>query len=128
MRSAVVIGFDNQHVNRDVSVLLQRNVTRLMVEAGFRYEERFFTINLPVKQASAKARSVIDSINPNQDDLNKTVFRYISEFYCFQMKSVVNLLIPGESGIEVKDELCDARHLLSTREIDALLHWPKCSG
>ena len=105
MRSAVVINFDTHHTNHDVSGLLQRNMTRLMVEAGFRYKERFFTINLPVKQASAKALSVIDGIDPNPDDLHKTVFRYISEFYCFQMKNVVNLLIPGENGIEVKDEV-----------------------
>lgn len=128
MRSAVVINFDIHHVNHDVTGLLQRNVTRLMVDAGFRCEGRFFTINLPVEQASARARSVIDSIDPNQDDLNKTVFRYISDFYCFQMKNIVNLLIPGENGIEVKDEPFEAIKLLSMSEIDALLHWPKCVG
>lgn len=74
MRSAVVINFDALRVNHGMSGFFQRHVIRLMIEAGFRYEGHFFTINLPIKQACTKARSVINSVYSNQDDLNKTVF------------------------------------------------------
>ena len=92
-----------------------------MVEAGFHREGRLFTIDSPVTKARALACSVIDSIDKNQNFPNKQLVNYIREFYCFEMRNVSNLLIPGEGRAELRNEPVNIKTLLSREEVDALL-------
>lgn len=121
MRSAVIINFSPDSSDHKLFWSLNKMVIRSMVKAGFHREGRLFTIDSPVTEARALACSVIDSIEKNQNITKKQVVNHIREFYCFEMRNISNLLIPGEGRAELRNESVNIKTLLSREEIDALL-------
>lgn len=121
MRSAVIITFAPDYSDHKLFWSLNKMVIRSMVKAGFHREGRLFTIDSSVTEARALACSVIDSIDKNQTITNKQVVKHIREFYCFEMRNVSNLLIPGEGRAELRNEPVNIKTLLTREEMDALL-------
>ena len=92
-----------------------------MVKVGFHRKGYLFTIDSPITEARALACSVIDSIDKKPNFADKQLLNYIREFYCFEMRNVSNLLVPGEGRAALQNERVNIRTLLSREETDTLL-------
>lgn len=121
MRSAVIINFSPDYSDQKLFWSLNKMVIRSMVNAGFHREGHLFTTDSSVTEARLLACSVIDSIDKNQNIANRRIVNNIREFYCFEMRNVSNLLVPGEGRTDLQNELVDIKTLLSREEMDALL-------
>lgn len=74
-----------------------------MSEAGFHLRGRRFFINASAKDAINLAKNAIDSMEPHQDFSNKRIYRFITEFYGYQIDSVINILTPNTDSIVVDE-------------------------
>ena len=101
MRYAIVINLDYASYPYESCRLLWEEIKDKMVQAGFRVEGRIFTIELSENQAGRLAREVINSLEEHQDFHNKRVYRYIKDFYGFDLAHTTNLLLPPAEHIEV---------------------------
>jgi hypothetical protein len=101
MGYAIVINLDYDN-NSDEACQEIWDVIKLgMLEAGFRLDSRVFTINRENKEAANLARSVIEGIESHLDFDKKHVFRYLKDFYGYDMIHTSNLLVPDSDEIEV---------------------------
>lgn len=101
MGYAIVINLDYENNPADVCQEIWDVIKLNMLEAGFRLDSRVFVINRSRDEASNLARSVIEDIEGHLDFDKKRVFRYLKDFYGYDMAHTTNLLVPGSNEIEV---------------------------
>jgi hypothetical protein len=104
MRYAIVINLDyvshpQESCNQVWDVIKQR-----MIDKGFRYDGRLFSIELPDHEACDLARDAIESIEEHHSFEDKRVYMYIRDFYGFNMDNMTNLLLPPSENIEISEE------------------------
>ena len=101
MGYAIVINLDYENNPEDVCQELWEVIKAGMLVAGFRLDNRVFTINLENQEAANLARGVIEGLDGHLDFDKKRVFRYLTDFYGYDMAHTRNLLVPGSDEIEV---------------------------
>lgn len=102
MAYAVVINLDYEHNRQDECTRVWELIKNGMIEAGFRRDGRTFTINLPEDKAQAVARGTIEDLNKSFAE--GEIFRYMSDFYGYNLTCTTNLMTPSVEGIEVRLE------------------------
>ena len=103
MRYGIMINLDYDANPYDECRDIWQAIRNGMVEAGFRIEGRLFTIQMPVEDAAALARSVIDSINQDVI-LEHDIYSYLKEFYGYDHSQTVNLLLPSPDNIDLQED------------------------
>ena len=99
MSYAIVINLDYDN-NPEAACQEIWDVIKLrMLEAGFRLDNRVFTINRDHQAAIDLARSVIEGMEAHLDFDKKHVFRYLKDFYGYDMEHTTNLLVPSSEEI-----------------------------
>lgn len=101
MGYAIVINLDYENNPSDACQEIWKIIKLDMLEAGFRLDNRLFTINRDSEEALDLARRVMEGIEEHLDFDKKRVFRYLKDFYGYDMANTTNLLIPGSGEIEV---------------------------
>lgn len=101
MGYAIVINLDYENNPSDACLEIWNIIKVDMLEAGFRLDNRLFTMNRDSEETLALARRVMEGIEDHLDFDKKRVFRYLKDFYGYDMANTTNLLVPGSSEIEV---------------------------
>lgn len=101
MSYAIVINLDYENNSEDECQEIWNVIKQRMFDAGFRRDNRVFMINREHKEASNLARSVIEGMEAHLDFDKKHVFRYLKDFYGYDMECTTNLLVPSSEDIEV---------------------------
>ena len=104
MAYAIVINLDYENHPPEICSELWNVIKFGMLQAGFKTDGRRFTINLPEHQACALARGVIDDIEDHLEYHRKHLYRFMKDFYAYDMAATTNLLVPANSldmGIRV---------------------------
>lgn len=73
-----------------------------LITAGFRARGRRFTINLAPAQARQLTRRSIEQLAARLRQQDKSLYRYIREFYGYPSHCSDNLLLPPTEAIEVR--------------------------
>ncbi len=102
MAIAVVINLDYENNPREECSKLWEIIKHRMVRQGFRLDGRTFTINLPARSAAARARHAIENIDTDTAFHGNSIYRYLSDFYSYDMACTTNLLMPPLEAIEVR--------------------------
>ncbi len=95
MSYAVVINLDYENNSEEACQEIWDVIKERMLNAGFRLDNRVFIINREDKAASDLARSVIEGLEAHLDLDKKHVFRYLKDFYGYDMECTTNLLVPS---------------------------------
>ncbi len=95
MSYAVVINLDYENNSEEACQEIWDVIKERMLHAGFRLDNRVFIINREDKAASDLARSVIEGLEAHLDFDKKHVFRYLKDFYGYDMECTTNLLVPS---------------------------------
>jgi len=101
MSYAIVINLDYENNSEDACQEIWDGIKLHMLEAGFRLDNRVFIINREQKEACELARSVVEGMEEHLEFHNKHVFRYLKDFYGYDMDHTSNLLVPSSDDIEV---------------------------
>lgn len=101
MSYAIVINLDYETNSEEACQEIWDVIKLQMLEAGFRLDNRVFTINREDKVACDLARSVIEGIESHLDFDKKRVFRYLKDFYGYDMDHTTNLFVPSSDNIEL---------------------------
>lgn len=101
MSYAIVINLDYENNSEEVCQEIWDVIKLRMLEAGFRLDNRVFIINREEKVACELARSVIEGIESHLDFDEKHLYRYLKDFYGYDMDHTSNLLVPSINDIEV---------------------------
>lgn len=101
MSYAIVINLDYENNPKDMCQEIWDVIKLRMLNAGFRLDNRVFIINREHKEASNLARSVIEGMEAHLDFDKKHVFRYLKDFYGYDMECTTNFLVPSSEDIEV---------------------------
>jgi hypothetical protein len=102
MRYAIIINLDYVSHSEDACQILWTDIRERMINAGFRCENRIFTIESDEDTACKLARDVIESIEEYKEYQDKRIHRYLKDFYGFDMACTTNLLVPPADDIQVK--------------------------
>jgi hypothetical protein len=103
MRYAIVINLDYDSNPAEMCRVVWQTIRQRMMEAGFRFEGRLFTAEMPRQQACDVARQVIEGLDNEPIAGDTSVFSYIKEFYGYDQTDVVNLLLPPTDNIEIQE-------------------------
>ena len=101
MAYAIVINLDYENNSEEACQEIWDVIKLGMLEAGFRLDSRVFVINRENKEAADLARSVIEGMEAHLDFDKRHVFRYLKDFYGYDMVHTRNLMVPGADDIEV---------------------------
>ena len=101
MSCAIVINLDYENNGEKVCQEIWDGIKDKMIEAGFRLDNRVFIINRPQSECCELARSVIEGIESHLDFDKKHVYRYLKDFYGYDMEHTKNLLVPSNEDILV---------------------------
>jgi hypothetical protein len=103
MSYAIVINLDYENNQEDLCQEIWDEIKNRMLAAGFRLDNRVFMIKLEQKAACDLARSVIEGLESHLEFHKKHVFRYLKDFYGYDMEHTRNLLVPDTDEIEVSE-------------------------
>lgn len=103
MTYAVVINLNYTSFPEEQCSVMWDVVKESMLGVGFRMDGRRFTINAPELEATTLARKAINSIGEHQEFENKRIYRFINEFYGFEVENVSNLLMPTDASSSEDD-------------------------
>lgn len=78
-------------------------IKEAMLNAGFQLRGRRFFINQTPANAIKFAKDAIDSLELHYDFANKRIYRFISEFFGYQVETVVNILTPAFNAVEINE-------------------------
>jgi hypothetical protein len=101
MSYAIVINLDYENNPEEVCQEIWDVIKQRMLGAGFRLDNRVFMIHREQKEACDLARAVIEGMESHLDFDKKHVFRYLKDFYGYDMEHTTNLLVPSSDDIEV---------------------------
>ena len=104
MSYAVVINLDYENNPEDICQEIWDSIKARMFEAGFRLDNRVFIINRGQEEACELARRVVEGMEGHLEFHRKHVYRYLKDFYGYDMAHTVNLLVPSSGDIEVTGE------------------------
>ena len=103
MRYAIVINMDYDNQSPEVCSEIWHIIKDKMIAVGFLANGRNFTINKSEQEACELARAVIEGIEEHLEYHNKRIYRYLKEFYGFNMADTINLMLPSMDGISVEE-------------------------
>ena len=103
MSYAIVINLDYENNLDDKCQEIWDVIKQRMLDAGFRLDNRVFIINRDQKNASDMARAVIEGIEAHLDFDQKHIFRYLKDFYAYDMECSTNLLVPDSEDILISN-------------------------
>jgi hypothetical protein len=95
MSYAIVINLDYESNSEDACQEIWDVIKQRMLDAGFRLDNRVFIINREHKEACDLARAVIEGMEAHLDFDKKHIFRYLKDFYGYDMEHTTNLLVPS---------------------------------
>ena len=101
MSCAIVINLDYESNSEKECQEIWEGIKKKMLEAGFRLDNRVFIINREQKATCELARSVIESMEEHLDFNEKHIFRFLKDFYGYDLEHTMNLLIPSNDDILV---------------------------
>lgn len=101
MSFAIVINLDYENNSEEACQEIWDGIKLQMLKAGFRLDNRVFIINREQKEACDLARNVVEGMEEHLEFHNKHVFRYLKDFYGYDMEHTSNLLVPSSDDIEV---------------------------
>lgn len=99
MSCAIVINLDYENNPEQVCQEIWDRIKKNMIDAGFRLDNRVFIINRPQQESCKLAREAVESIESHLDFDKKHVFRYLKDFYGYDMDHTMNLLVPSNENI-----------------------------
>lgn len=99
MSCAIVINLDYENNPEKVCQELWDGIKAKMLEAGFHLDNRVFITNRPKEISCVLAREVIEGMEAHLEFDKKHVFRYLKDFYGYDMEHTANLLVPSNDGI-----------------------------
>lgn len=102
MAYAIVINLDYENHPPELCSELWNVIKFGMLKAGFTSDGRRFISNLTERQACEKARRVIDDIEDHLEYHRKHLYRFMRDFYGYDIAATTNLLVPDYEKIEVK--------------------------
>jgi len=101
MSCAIVINLDYENHPEAVCQEIWNGIKQNMLDAGFRLDNRVFIINRDQKETWDLARGVIEGLEAHLDFDKKHVFRYLKDFYGYDLEHTENLLVPKSDDILV---------------------------
>ncbi|MCW8900595.1 MAG: hypothetical protein OQK75_10905 [Gammaproteobacteria bacterium] len=101
MSCAVVINLDYENNSEIVCQEIWDAIKKRMIEAGFRLDNRVFITNRDKDEACTSARRVIEDMEEHLEFDQKKVFRYLKDFYAYDMDHTKNLMLPSNDEILV---------------------------
>lgn len=104
MTYAVVINMDYENNPSEVCGALWEQIKRRMLAAGFICDGRTFTTSLPEKAAARLARKVIADLEDQMEHHDQEVYRYLRDFYGYDLAYTTNLMLPPTEEIAVEEE------------------------
>ncbi len=106
MQVAILITLEYQHPPYEENHFIWTEIYEMMLKAGFSYTSRLFVINVDkADQAYNLARATIESMEEHLPFDERRLHRHIKDFYGFEFKDAVNLLLPCADNIEVDESL-----------------------
>lgn len=99
MSYAIVVNLDYENNPEDACQEIWDIVKQRMLEAGFRLDNRVFIINREQEDACELARAVVEGMEEHLDFDKKHVFRYLKDFYGYDLDHTTNLLVPSSGDI-----------------------------
>jgi len=103
MTAAILINLDYEGAPYEACKLLWVEIREKMLNAGFKYDGRLFTIeNLEERQAFALARAVMESIEEHLEFEERRLHKFLKSFYGYKYAKVVNLLTPCPKDSKVE--------------------------
>lgn len=104
METAILINLDYQHAPYDECRQIWEKIRHNMVAAGFKFNGRLFTIDLPQeREAFMRARKAVESIEEHLDFEDRHLHRYLKDFYGFRYENLRDMLPPCPADIEVRE-------------------------
>ena len=103
MRYGIMINLDYESYTYEECHELWQSIRNAMVEAGFRNEERLFTIAEDGDKACELAKAVLDQVNDHEYP-DHDIYTYLKEFYGYDHTNTKNLLLPPAEGLEVIED------------------------
>jgi hypothetical protein len=100
---AIHINLNYELYSKDECLEIWDCIRSAMQEAGFHLRGRRFFINQPPAHAIKLAKQAIDSLEPHYDFDNKRVYRFIKEFFGYQVETVANILTPTSNALEINE-------------------------
>lgn len=103
MSYAIVINLDYENNSEELCQEIWEAIKARMLTAGFRLDNRVFMTKLPQKEACDLARSVLEGLEAHLEFHRKHVFRFLKDFYGYDMEHTRNLLVPDTDEIVVRE-------------------------
>ena len=104
MRFGIVINMDYGHHPQELLTELFHVIRSEMEDNGFRLDGRVFSASLAADTAGPLARGILENINRDfAIGDGDGIYRYIKEFYGFDIGTVQNLLLPEDEAVTVEE-------------------------
>lgn len=103
MDYAIVINLDYNTNPQDECRAVWSRLCQRMLESGFRTHGRVFTAQMSAEQACELARRVIEDMNEEPVVNGKGIYNFLKEFYGYDQRHSVDLLIPPLDSIELEE-------------------------
>jgi len=104
MTYAIVVNMDYENNPPQVCGELWEELKSRMLAAGFNRDGRTFTTSLPEKEATHLARRVMAELEEQLEQSDRDVYRYLRDFYGYDLAYTTNLMLPPTEEIEVQEE------------------------
>lgn len=105
MTYVVVINMDYVNHPQGEMTELWTEIKRRMLEAGFIRDGRTFTIHRSEREACGVARDVVERLATDLDRPHKHIYRYLKDFYGYDLACTTNLMVPPTEEIRVEEEI-----------------------
>lgn len=105
MPYAIVINLDYENHPPELCSELWNVIKFAMLKAGFISDGRRFITGLTERQACEKARRVIDDIEDHLEYHRKHLYRFMRDFYGYDIAATTNLLVPDYTKTEARLEV-----------------------
>lgn len=103
MTYAVVINMDYENNPPQACGELWEQIKQRMLAAGFIRDGRTFTTSLSEKEAARLARRVIADLEEELEHRDQEIFRYLRDFYGYDLVYTTNLMLPPTEEIKVEE-------------------------
>lgn len=103
MRYVVIINLDYENYEHGKLKALFAEFKAAMQEAGFVADGRRFITDAEPEQAQHLARMVIEALEEQYHARGESIYRYIKEYFGFQIEHADNLLLPPDDEIVVSE-------------------------
>lgn len=105
MTYVIVINMDYVNHPPDEMTVLWTAIKRRMLEAGFICDGRTFVIHGLEQEACQMARGVIEALASELGHHHQHIYRYLKDFYGYDLTCTTNLMLPPTGGIRVEEDM-----------------------